>query len=231
MIQKPDLWQTSTNKIFVENLPHIQELESQDTEFGRFYCSPSGELYPSITTVLNDSTTFASWQEKVGEQFANEYTKRAQIRGIDYHNYSELYLKNESFKYKTIIDKNDFKKHFIPVLDKVNNIHHIEKALWSDKLKVAGRTDLIAEYNGILSIIDYKTSTNIKYESDLDKFLIQATAYGLMYFERTGIQVKQVVILCYVEHDKLEVFVKPLQVKKTIKYLEENVGKYRTRKI
>ena len=184
----------------------------------RLYETPEGNKYPSITTVLSvrNKKGLMEWRKRVGEKTANYIAGKAASRGTAVHHMCEDYLNNKYFNYPTEWEKH--KKNFLPYclftqlkeqgLSKIDNIHAQEAGLYSDKYKVAGRVDCIAEYNGVLSIIDFKTSTKERNDDWNENYYIQGSAYAEMFGERTGILVKQVVILVVTEDGTVQEFIK-----------------------
>jgi len=178
---------------------HLPELDAITTNEGRRYKTPNG-LYPSVTTVLSllNRDSILKWRAHVGEEEANRITKQATSRGSSIHKYCEMYLNNN----KKLLEENIMpfnKNSFLSIkkiLDEsVNNIYCLEVPLYSDYLKVAGRVDLIAEYNGNLSIIDFKTSRKEKTIEGLQGYFMQTACYAVMFEERTEIPVKNCVII------------------------------------
>lgn len=197
------------------NLP---EITAKTTDGVRLYETPEGNKYPSITTVLSvrNKKGLFEWRKRVGEEVANYVARKAANRGTAVHHMCEDFLNNMPLNYP---DK--WKKHkqkFLPyvlfkqlresVLQKVNNIYAQECGLYSDKYKVAGRVDCIAEYNGKLSIIDFKTSTKERSDAWNESYYIQASAYAEMFEERTGIEINQICILVVTEDGVVQEFVK-----------------------
>ena len=196
----------------------IEELSTQTINRKRFYQTPEGKLYPSITTVLQKKKMkgLMEWRQKVGEDVANYIARTAANRGTKVHHMCEDFLNNvesdwpEKWKEHT--------KHFLPytlfgqiksvLIEKVDNIHAQECGLYSDKYRVAGRVDCIAEYNGTPSIIDFKTSTKERNDEWNESYYIQASAYAEMFEERTGIEINQIVILVVTEDGVVQEFVK-----------------------
>ncbi len=169
---------------------------------GRFYVTPEGKKYPSITTVLGakDKPWLAEWRNSLGEKKADKETKRAADRGEAVHLMIERHLANDpdptqGQKTEHISEFNSIKLH----LKKIDSILLQESALYSDVLRVAGRVDCVASFGGKLSIIDFKTSTNNKYESMVQDYFLQTAAYALMFHERYDVQIDQLVILMTVE--------------------------------
>ena len=176
----------------------------------RHYATPSGELYPSITTILSEfsKASIQEWRKRVGETEANKISGKASRRGTSVHSVCESYIKNEDgyFDGQTpnIIE---LFKTIEPFLERVDNIHGVELALYSDHFGVAGRTDLIAEFDGVLSVIDYKTSNRIKKKEWCESYFAQGAFYGIAYEELTKIPVSQVVIIIAVDNEHPQLFV------------------------
>jgi genome maintenance exonuclease 1 len=188
----------------------------------RFYSTPDGE-FPSVTTVVGYAKQqfFAEWRKKNPEE-----SKRVTSRGTKFHSIIESYIRNEPLDMENMFP--NFKALFNlikPELDKIDNITAIETPLWSKILGLAGRTDCIAEYDGKLSIIDFKASTKEKRKQDIENYFLQATAYALMYQERTGIIINNFVILIACEDGLFQVFEgNPI---KYVKKLKKAINEYR----
>lgn len=178
------------------------ELKTSEGPKGRFYITPEGKRYPSITTVLGsvEKPWLESWKQSLGPAKASAETKRAADRGTAVHDMAEKYLNNDPTPTAghTVEHIADFNKLKLK-LNKVDNIWTQESALWSDLLQCAGRVDCVAEYNGKLCIIDFKTSTNDKNIDQVQDYFLQTTAYALMFEERYGVQIDDVVIIMSVE--------------------------------
>lgn len=188
----------------------------------RFYSTPDGD-FPSVTTVVGfeKQQFFSEWRKKNPEE-----SRRVTARGTKFHSIIENYISNESIDYENMFP--NFKALFNlikPELDKIDNIVAIETPLWSKILGLAGRTDCIAEYNGKLSIIDFKASTKEKRKQDIENYFLQATAYALMFQERTGKIVDNFAILIACEDGLFQVFEdRPI---KYVKKLRAAIDKYR----
>jgi len=192
------------------NLP---EITATTTDGVRLYETPEGNKYPSITTVLSvrNKKGLFEWRKRVGEDVANYVARKAATRGTHVHHMCEDYLNND-------FDEEKHKKKFLPyvlfnqlkesVLQKIDNIYAQECGLYSDKYKVAGRVDCIAEYDGKLSIIDFKTSSKERSDAWNESYYIQASAYAEMFEERTGIAIDQICILVVTEDGIVQDFVK-----------------------
>jgi genome maintenance exonuclease 1 len=150
------------------------------------------------------------WRQSVGEEQANKISRRAADRGTKVHKICEDYLKNEIPELKMQMMMPDLKELFFkikPHIDEnVGKIYSQEQALYSDKYRIAGRVDLIAEWNGKLSVIDFKTSTKQKEEQDIQNYFMQCTAYALMFAERTGMWIDDIVVLIATEEGPSQVF-------------------------
>jgi genome maintenance exonuclease 1 len=189
------------------------ELESETTEKGRTYKTKEGRSYPSITTVLSEYNRKAifEWRQRVGEEEANKVSRKASGRGTKLHNVCEKYLLNEMTDMKISMMMPDTKELFLkirPLLDQnIGDVYGIEQPLYSDRLRIAGRCDCIAEWNGVLSIVDWKTATYRKEKEYIENYFMQAAGYSEMFEERTGIQINQIVIAIAVENEDPQVFI------------------------
>jgi genome maintenance exonuclease 1 len=190
---------------------NIPEIRTENINGGRYYVTPTGVKYPSITTVLSilSKKAIMEWRKRVGAEEANKISTKAARRGTNVHQMCEDYLNNKEYiTNKTMpVDKEMFGT-LKPILDeRINNIHTQEATLYSDYLGVAGRVDCIAEFDGRLSVIDFKTSRKLKKKEWISNYFQQASAYCVMYEERTGIPIDQIVILIAVDEEEPQVFV------------------------
>jgi genome maintenance exonuclease 1 len=167
----------------------------------RVYKTPSGKAYPSVTTVtgLHTAQGIAAWRKRVGEEEANRISGKASARGTRIHQYCEDYLRGNIFE-ADMFDLEMFNS-IKPLLDQVDNIHCLETPLWSDFLQVAGTVDCIGEFQGKLSVIDFKTSSKPKDRDDIYNYFMQTAAYAVAFEERTGIPIGRLVIIMAVEND------------------------------
>ena len=210
---------------------HVQislpEVTTETINRKRFYVTPEGEKYPSITTVLSNRKKegLFEWRKRVGNDVANYVARTSASRGTKVHHMCEDYLNNE-------FDEEKHRKNFLPfclfnqlkdqALCNLNNIYAQEAGLYSDKYKVAGRVDCIAEYKDTLSIIDFKTSTRERSDDWNENYYIQGSAYAEMFEERTKIKIDQVVILVVTEDGTVQEFVKSKQ--DYLPMLEESIN-------
>lgn len=183
------------------------DLKSREVDGTRFYTTPSGDSFPSITSVTSHKNKefFAEWRERVGEEEANKICKLATTRGTKFHEVCQDYLENnlkESYDEQSMIMFDAAK----PYLDKIGLVHAIERSMFSEVLGIAGRVDCIAEYDGELAVIDFKTSSKIKKEEWIEQYFVQEVAYACMYFELTGIPVKKLITIMVTPAGVVKVF-------------------------
>lgn len=188
----------------------IPKIESKTFPDGkRYYMTPDGKKLPSVTTVVGAQKKQAimEWRRRVGEEVANKISKQATSRGTNVHTLCEYYLNNEPKPPGVVMP--DAKEMFVslkPLLNKINNIHYQEVGLWSNQLGLAGRVDCIGEYEGVLSVIDFKTSKKLKKIEDIQDYFWQTTAYALMYEELVGVPIDDLVIIMAVQDSEPVVF-------------------------
>ena len=202
------------------NMEALPELECETLPTGRTYITPEGHKYPSITTVLSilNKDGIKKWRERVGEEAANKISTQAATRGTAVHQLAEDYLNNKEDWSKGAMPANIFSFNQIkPILDKhVNNIWAQEVPLYSDKFMVAGRVDCIAEFDGELAIIDFKTARKPKKAEWITNYFIQASFYAAAFYERTGVPIKKFAIVITVDGSEPQVF-----TGKTFDYLKK----------
>ena len=173
----------------------------------RVYKTPSGKAYPSVTTVtgLHSAKGIAQWRARVGEAEANRISSKASARGTRIHQYAEDYLRGNVFE-ADMFDLEMFNSIKF-WLDDIDNIHALETPLYSDFLQVAGTVDCIADFQGKLSVIDFKTSSKPKDRDDIYNYFMQTAAYAVAFEERTGIPIGRLVIIMAVENDDPRLFI------------------------
>lgn len=200
----------------------LQDLKSTTLPSGvRHYVTPGGNEYPSITTVLGhkEKPWLEDWRNMLGKEKADKEQKRCADRGTAIHELIEHYLNNEDDFTRGY--KSEFVRGFNQLKFRLNHIDNIraqEVALYSDALGIAGRVDCIGEYDGVPSIIDFKTSNNNKDKDMIMDYFLQCTAYAIMWHERTGESIENITILMTVERgmvplvfqEKIDKYVKPL---------------------
>jgi ATP-dependent exoDNAse (exonuclease V) beta subunit len=188
------------------------DLTTETINGKRFYLTPDGNKYPSVTTITSqyNKQSILEWRKRVGEEQANQISTKASIRGTNVHKICEDYLNNnENYAKKHMPSSVAMFKKIQPILDEyVNNIHAIEVPLYSNHLRVAGRVDCIAEFDGVLSVIDFKTANKSKEEENIRNYFMQCASYAIMYEERTGTPVPRIAVVIAVEDDHPQLFVK-----------------------
>lgn len=193
------------------NAPTLTELIAETTGSGRVYNTPDGNRYPSVTTILSELSKagIAAWRKRVGAEEANRISTQAGSRGTKVHQICEDYLNNKPDYLDGQMPANVFTfKQIQPILDQyIDNIQYLEAPLYSDFLKTAGRVDCIAEFDGKLSIIDFKTSRKPKKKEWISNYFMQASCYAVMYEERTEIPVSRTVVIVAVDGSEPQVFV------------------------
>lgn len=211
------------------------EMVAEMVDGKRVYLTPEGFKFPSVTTVISNNKEkmagIARWRARVGEEKANNISKRSTNRGTKYHSIVEDYFNNN-------LDLKKYSKFPLPVLmfqhsrdtlDRINNIYLQEAALYSKHLELAGRVDCIAEFDGVLSIIDFKTAEEPKREEYLYDYFVQETAYACMLQENYGLSVKQLVTIVACENGETQVKVLPPKKEYFIRlmsYIEEYQERY-----
>lgn len=185
----------------------IPKLNRIDSNSGRLYEVPGGEKYPSVTSVVGilNKESILQWRQEVGEKEANRVSAAASKRGTKMHSLCENYLNNEvvseSEPNYTLFDS------IRPFLNNINNIRCLETQLYSDYLKVAGTVDCIGDYDGKLSVIDFKSSSKVKKWEYIHGYFLQTAAYAVMFEERTKIPVTNLVIMIAVENNPPCIFI------------------------
>ena len=206
------------------------ELKKKDTQGCRLYELPDGQWVPSITSVTSfyNRQIFVEWRQRIGEEKANAITRKATARGTDFHEAAQAYLENRDLVWENYLPATKFMfHHATPYLDKINNIHAIERTLYSEYLGLAGRGDCIAEYEGELAVIDFKTSEKIKPEKWLENYFVQETFYAAAYYELTEIPVKKLITIMVTPGGEVKVFDKRNKgdyIKLLVRYIKEFVS-------
>ena len=206
------------------------ELECKTTESIRLYNLPNGNWVPSITSVTSfyNRQIFAKWRQRVGLEEANRITKRATARGTDFHQVCQDYLENKELVWDNyqVLTKHMF-HHEKPYLDKINNIHAIERTLYSEYFGLAGRVDCIAEYDGELAVIDFKTSEKIKPEEWIENYFVQEMFYASAYYEMTEIPIVKLITIMVTPGGEVKIFDKRNKsdyIKLLVRYIKEFVS-------
>jgi len=172
-------------------LPKLQKVTRDDGT--RYYVTPEGNKYPSVTTVLSEfkKKQLQRWRERVGNEEADRIKQFSAKRGTKFHDLCENYLLNKPYTNDIGYMFDQFK----PLLGRVRKIICLEQHLYSDRLRVAGQMDCAGEFDNFPSIIDFKTSSKEKIREHIWDYFMQASAYSQMLLERTGIDIPMITIL------------------------------------
>ena len=204
-----------------------EELSAKTEKSGRVYTTPGGNNYPSVTTVLGyrDRWKLAEWRKSIGEEEANRITRHATTRGTDVHNIAERYINNEEDFIRTDNDKMPHIKFGWKTLksvidERIGKVYMQECTLYSDDLKIAGRVDCIAEFDGEPAIIDFKTSGRVKAEKEISTYFMQECAYAIMFKEHTDIDIKKLITIMVVDGDP-----KPIVFEQSVSDWEDRLRK------
>ncbi len=206
----------------------LKEMSAVTTDQGRKYRTPEGVNLPSITTVLSilSRDSIAAWRKRVGEAEANKISHRASSRGTKVHEIIEKYIDN----------KEDYKDGYTPDIvssfldvksildDRIGRVYAQEAPLYSNHLGVAGRVDCVAEFDGKLSIIDFKTSLKPKKKDWVKNYFMQESAYAIMWEERTGMPIVQLVTIISVDNAPPQIFIEHRD--NWVRPLRETIEKY-----
>lgn len=190
------------------NLP---SLDREMIDGVRYYKVPGKEglqKFVSITSVISHFSRekFAAWRKRIGDEEADRITRRATNRGTDAHTLIEQHLKNLDLSPDVLPISKHLFQVAVPALKRINNIHALEGSLYSQYLGIAGTVDCIAEFDGELAIIDFKTSKQPKPRDWIDGYFVQCCAYACMLHELTGLSVKKFVIIMTCENGEVEVY-------------------------
>ena len=199
---------------FIDVNLKVPEVEAVNQDGVRYYPIPGADkYYPSVTSITSfkNASFFAGWRKKVGEDEANRITNRATQRGTAFHSITEDYIKGE-LNLDKYLENNPLSVRMFQsakdTFDRIDNIHCLETFLYSHYLGLAGRVDCIAEFDGELAVIDFKTSTKEKKEDWVEHYFVQETAYAAMFLERSGLEVQKIVTLIATEEGSVQVFQK-----------------------
>jgi len=201
--------------------PNYNEIPAEIINDRRWYEVREGVKYPSVTTVLGHAPKpwLEEWRKSMGEEKAAAETKRCADRGEAVHLMAEKYLKNDKAPTRDQMGS-DIKmfNQLRPILHRMDNIRAQEIPLFSDSLRLAGRVDVVGDYQDTLSIIDFKTSNTPKDLGMVNDYFLQSAAYSIMYFEMFDVPIEQIVIVIAVERGmvpmvyvkSIDEYVKPL---------------------
>lgn len=200
---KPGL---TLHKFEYDLFPKI-DIERIDTDQGRYY-EYGGDRFASVTTILSRRIkgTLDKWRKRVGHDEAKKISTQASLRGTVVHDLLERYLdpsrpKDFSVAKEMPINREHFRQ-VKPLLDKnVKTIYGIEHMMCSKLYRTAGTSDLLCDWDGINSVVDFKTGRKPKERKWIDNYFLQGAAYSQMVKELYGVKMPQIVIIVMVDHE------------------------------
>ena len=200
-------------KLFRHRIIELPKCILDDSAGAHIYVTPDGKKLRSVTTMLSrtkpstDKKQLTAWRDRVGSSVAEYIMKTSAIIGTETHKLNENYINMEYDFYNYSLLSYAHHRKFIPYLNKIKNVFGVEPKLFSNKMGLAGTADLVAEYEGKLSIIDYKTKRSKQKKEWMHEYFIQTTAYAKMWEEITGQQIEQLVILASSEQNTIQEFI------------------------
>ena len=210
----------------------FESLPTENIDGKRYYITPTGEKYPSVTSVtgLLNRDGIKKWRKRVGEKTANKISTQAARHGTSAHQLFEDYIRNDNFEEKFKGAMPTTQQAFISLekeLNQIGIVHGLESPLYSHNLQLAGRVDCIAEYDGKLSVIDFKTSAKPKKEEWIQNYFIQETAYAKMFEELTGESIHTIITMIAVGNGSSQLFIEQPS-DRYVDQLQELRSQYRT---
>jgi len=218
----------------VDSSISIPKLSTQNKDGCRYY-SVDGKSYPSVTSVLSvlSRDGIRAWRDSIGHDVADFETRRAATRGRHFHKICESYLYNKNIS--------EYRKKVLPFglfnlvkneIDRIDNIHTMEQTLYSHELKLAGRVDCVAEFDNILSVIDFKSANKEKTPQILESPILQETAYSIMWSELTDNPIEQIVTIVACENGETQTVIeKPKFYRQRLESVIDEFYKIRTNEI
>lgn len=208
-------------------LTPYKNIVSKDTAEGRFYFVDDKFKYSSVTTVIGKmlpADYLDDWKARVGETEATKILKQAGRRGTAVHKLLESYVLNEEIDESKIMPTNLMAfKNIKNLLDiHVKTIYGVEIPVYSPFLKSAGRTDLIADWDGEDAVVDFKNTKSMKSKDDIYSYFIQLTAYSFMINFLYKIFIRKIVIVMHIDHESPKVFVEDVE-----NYIDDTVRIFR----
>ena len=197
--------------MFTHELVELTPLSTTTIDGKRHYQTPDGNVYPSVTTItsLHGKEGILEWRKRVGEEEANKISNKAATRGTRVHKLCEDYLNNELSFEGAMPNSIALFKQMQPFLDKyIGKVYGIECPLYSHHLRVAGKSDCIAQFDGKNAVVDFKTAKKPKQEHWIQNYFMQCAAYAVAFEERTKISIPRIAIVVAVEGDSPQLFVK-----------------------
>ena len=186
-----------------------EKLERVTADSGRVYTDPDGNPYPSVTTVLSilSEAGIAAWRARVGEEEANRISTQASTRGTKVHECIENYVANELNYMNNMPHILDMFYSIKPIIDEsLTKVYAQEAPLYSKHLGLAGTVDCVGVWDGKNSVIDWKTSKKLKKQEWISGYFMQCAAYAIMWEERTGMPITQLVVGIAVDNENPQIF-------------------------
>ena len=210
----------------------FESLPTENIDGKRYYVTPTGEKYPSVTSVtgLMNRKGIQEWRKRVGEKKANKISTQAARHGTSAHQLFEDYIRNDNFEEKFKGAMPTTQQAFISLekeLNQIGTVHGLESPLYSHNLQLAGRVDCIAEWDGKLSVIDFKTSAKPKRTEWIQNYFVQETAYAKMFEELTGQRVESIITMIAVSNGTSQLFIEEPS-EKYVEKLQELRSQYKT---
>lgn len=199
-------------KVFKHEIVEIPKLVLDESNHTHIYLTPDGKKFRSVTTMINrtrpkaDKKKLSDWREREGEQVADYIMTTATKIGTEAHELNENYIRMITGNRNYSLLAQAHHEKFVPYLNKITTIYGIEAKLFSNEMALAGTADLIADYGGKLSIIDYKTKRSKQKREWIADYFLQTTAYARMWKELTGQEIEQLVILISSEQGTFQEF-------------------------
>jgi genome maintenance exonuclease 1 len=208
------------------DIPKIERVTIDGTRYYKIPDSEKNLAFISVTSVTSNYSKekIAEWRERVGEDEAERIIKFATTLGTQYHSLSEAYFKNEELPEKSALAKFLF-DNACSTFNRIGKIHTIEHPLYSIDWELAGTPDMIAEFDGVLSVIDHKTSEQPKKREWIEGYFVQCFSYAYMYAERFGVMPKQLVIIMSCQNGEVEVYIET-DLQKYVKLLRKYINKF-----
>lgn len=199
-------------RLFRHEIIELPKCVLENSTGPHIYITPSGKKLRSVTTMLSktkprkDKKQLSEWRDKVGNAVADYIMKTAAIIGTETHKLNEYYINMERYPSNYSLLSYAHHRKFVPFIKKIKNVFGVEPKLFSEEMGLAGTADLVAEYDGKISIIDYKTKRSKQRKEWMHDYFIQTTAYAKMWQELTGKPIEQLVILVSSEQNTIQEF-------------------------
>lgn len=188
--------------MIIENIYDYKELERvTNEETGkRYYVTPDNKQLFSVTTILSetaDNSGLDAWKEWVGLKESERIKNEACALGSLMHENLENYILGNEMKSGGNLIRRMARNMANSIIENglsnVSRIFGIERMLYSNK-GYAGTADLIIEYNGKITIGDFKTARKMKTKDQITDYFCQLAAYAAAHDELFDTNIEQGVI-------------------------------------